>query len=592
MSENRIVQIPFNQLDRQKYIEQLTNTNWDIIVIGGGITGAGITREAVARNLSVAILDCRDFAFGTSSRSTKLAHGGIRYLGRNEFGLVREATTERNWLRDLGLPHLTRPTRFLYPIYKNKRVGKHTYKKGNTTGKMKIAVFLYDTLSGFGSYKRGKVIKDVKAIEKLEPLLETDGLEGAALWYDSNIDDARLVIETLKDAICNGNAVALNYFRVVGFKRNKAGHIKGVYAIDETSKRSKRFLVRGKVVVNATGVWTDSIFSLEEKAEVESVLRPTKGVHLVYHHRDFPINETLALHSFDDGRFFFAIRRNDWVIVGTTDTDHSGDPAECYCTREDADYLRKSTKILLPKAKLADKYIQGTFAGLRPLVIEPGKAESEVSRKHIILEHKDGLFSLLGGKLTIFRKMAEELLRKHLNKARKVLGLPKFPTRKHLSKTTFAITLSKQEWEQAPEVTSSNLHQQILHHLYEQYGRGGIEILRYIQQKPNLATRLLDDPAYPVNVCPWILGEIDYVVNHEMPLHLDDVLCRRLEVAWLVRPEYQGKIALLVASQMGQLLGWSKAQIQEEIQNYLNYVRKNSFFFEGEIPLPTDTKTN
>jgi glycerol-3-phosphate dehydrogenase len=591
VSENEIARIPLNQLERQKFIDQLTSTNWDLIVIGGGITGAGIAREAVARNLSVAILDYRDFAFGTSSRSTKLAHGGIRYLGRNEFGLVREATTERNWLRDFGLPHLTRPTRFLYPIYKDRKVGKHTYQKGNTTGKMKIAVFLYDTLSGFGSYKRGRVIRDLKAIKNLEPMLENDGLESAALWYDSNIDDARLVIETLKDAICKGNAVALNYFRVVGFKRSKSGRIKGVYAIDEASKQAKRQLVRGKIVVNATGVWADSIFSLED-TEGEKILRPTKGVHLVYHHHDFPVNETFGLHSIDDGRIFFVIRRNDWVIVGTTDTDYTGDPTECYCTREDADYLRKTTKILFPKAKLDDKYIQGAYAGLRPLIIEPGKAESEVSRKHIILKRHDGLFSLLGGKLTTFRRMAEDLLRKHIYKARKTLGLPKFSTKKNLSKTPFAITLTKQEWETSSEVTSSNLHPRILHHLFEQYGLGGIEILHQIKNEPNLATRLLDDSAYPVNVCPWILGEIDYVVNHEMPLHLEDVLYRRLEIAWLVRPEYQGKIALLVASRMGHLLGWSKEQIQEEIHNYLNTVRKNSFFFEGEISIPTDTKTN
>ncbi|MFX1492113.1 MAG: FAD-dependent oxidoreductase, partial [Promethearchaeota archaeon] len=344
--------------------------------------------------------------------------------------------------------------------------------------------------------------------------------------------------------------------------------------------------IRGKVIVNTTGVWADELLALNGES-TEKILRPTKGVHLVFHRKDFPINDTFALNSIDDRRFFFAIRRNEWVLVGTTDTDYSGDPAECVCTREDADYLRNTIRILFPEASISDEVIQGTYAGLRPLMAEIGKAESDVSRKHTVLERDDGMYSLLGGKLTTFRKMAEDLLINHIKKGSHRHGLPKFSGKKNLTKIAYAISLSKKEWQSLPEVVNSALHPHILQHLYQQYGRGGLTILREIQRNPELGTRLLEDPVYPVEVAPWIIGELEYLVQHEAPLHLVDVLCRRMEVCWLVRPEYQGRIAAIAADRMGQILGWSKKTIQQEIQSYLQYVRKNSFFFDGEIPIPS-----
>jgi glycerol-3-phosphate dehydrogenase len=405
------------------------------------------------------------------------------------------------------------------------------------------------------------------------------------MWYDSNVDDARLVIEILKEAMRKGKILPMNYVGVVGFTHDSAQRINGVEAVDGNNSTSKTFLVRGKVVVNTTGVWADELLAIEREA-ANKILRPTKGVHLVYHRKDFPINDTFAMNSIDDRRFFFAIRRNEWVLVGTTDTDFSGDPAESYCTREDADYLRNTIRILFPDAKIDDEYIHGTYAGLRPLVAEIGKAESDVSRKHTVLERDDGLYSLLGGKLTTFRKMAEDLLVNHIRKNRSHHDLSKFSGKKGLTKITFGITLSKEEWESLPEITDSALHPHILLHLYQQYGRGGLIILRESLQHPEMAQRLLDESAYPVEVAPWLVGEIDYIVRHEAPLHLEDVLCRRMEVCWTVRPEYQGQIAAVAARRMGQILGWSQRTKQQEIIRYIKYVRKNSFFFDGEIPIP------
>ncbi len=576
----------FSQVQRDQSIQKLRDKLWDIIVIGGGVTGAGVALEAVSRGLSVAVLEARDFASGTSSLSSKLAHGGIRYIAHFEFGLVREATTERNWLRDKGLPHLTRPQQFIIPSFRAGRVGgRELPKSKDGLGKMRFATFLYDLLCGFKNYGKRQIIKDIEKIKEMEPALETTRLKGAALYYDCNIDDGRLVIETLKEAILKGQALALNYLRVVGLSHGSSGRVNGVQAMDMASHEEERFLVKGRVVVNTTGVWADDILSLGQDQQPR-VIRPTKGVHITFHHSDLPVTRAFGLRSIDDNRFFFVLPRNDWVVVGTTDTDFSGNPTECFCDREDADYLRNTVSALFPDARVGDEQLQGTYAGLRPLVSEPGKSESEVSRKHVVLERDDGLFSLLGGKLTTFRKMAEDLFLKHIRKIWREVGLPKFSTRKNLTKIAYTVALSKEEWRKSPMVTSSKLHPRILHHLYEQYGRGGFVILQQIKQEPKLCKRILDDPAYPVEVSPWIIGEIDYIVHHEAPLHLEDVLCRRMEISWLVRPEFQGQIAALVAARLSEILGWSKIKIRKEIEDYLQIIRNNSFFFKGVIPVP------
>ena len=586
LSHLEIQTLSLCQTNRSQQLQRLQDTSWDLIIIGAGINGAGVALEAAYRGLKAAVIDQHDFAFGTSSKSTKLAHGGFRYLAQREFGLVRESTTERNWLRERGLPHLTRPTRFLYPFLEAGKRGDQVLPESWSRGTLRFGTFLYDFLSGFGSYKRGKTTNDAQAIHELEPLLDASRLKGGAVWYDSNIDDARLVVETLKEASGKGDVLAMNYLRVVNLHHDENGKLKGVRVVDEGSQQHQELDVRGKVVVNTTGVWADELLAIDDESH-QKLLRPTKGVHLTFHRKDFPINDTFAMNSIDDKRFFFAIRRNEWILVGTTDTDFDGDPAECYCTREDADYLCNTIQVLFPEAKISDDRIQGTYAGLRPLVAEVGVSESDVSRKHTVLQREDGLYSLLGGKLTTFRKMAEDLIVNHIRKSRHELKLPKFSGKKNLTKITYAIALSWDEWQTHPEVISSKLDSNTLLHLYQQYGRGGLTILQEANGQPELAARLLEDPAYPVEVAPWIVAEIDYVVKHEAPLHLEDVLSRRLEISWLVRPEYQGRIAAVAANRMASILGWSSSVLREEIQQYLLHVKRNSFFFDGEIPVPS-----
>jgi glycerol-3-phosphate dehydrogenase len=586
VNSDKVEPIEFIQTQRDHFIQRLRNNLWDVVVIGGGVTGAGIALEAVMRGLSVAVLEAQDFASGTSSLSSKLAHGGIRYISHFELRLVREATTERNWLRDRGLPHLTRAQQFMLPVFREGKVGGRELPKSKEgLGRLRFATFLYDLLCGFKNYGKRQIIKDIKRIKEMEPMLEDSRLEGAALYYDCNIDDARLVIETFKEVLQKGPAVALNYLQVVGLTHDSSGRVNGVRAIDKTTQEKRKISVQGRIVVNATGVWADDVLSLNYE-HPSKIIRPTKGVHITFHRSDLSVNRAFGLRSIDDGRFFFVLPRNDWVVIGTTDTDFSGNPKECFCDRKDADYLRNTISVLFPDAEIRDEKIQGAYAGLRPLVSEPGKSESDVSRKHVILERDDGLFSLLGGKLTTFRKMAEELFLKHIRKVGQEAGLPKFSSRKNLTKIAYTIAITKEKWQKTPEVTYSKLHPRILHHLYEQYGRGGLVILRQVQQEPQLGKRILDNSTYPVEVSPWIIGEIDYIVRHEAPFHLEDVLCRRMEISWLVRPEFQGQIAALVATRMGKMLGWSKTRIRREVRDYLKIIKDNSFFFKGEIPAP------
>ncbi|MFX0115746.1 MAG: glycerol-3-phosphate dehydrogenase/oxidase, partial [Candidatus Hodarchaeota archaeon] len=558
--------------DRKNQVKRLIQTEWDLLVIGGGITGAGIAREAALRGLTVALLDQSDFASGTSSGSSKLAHGGIRYLKQREFNLVREATTERNWLRDKALPHLVRPLQFVYPIFREGEAKGHQLPQSpDSFRKIRLAVFLYDFLCGFHNYASREVIKDPDRLKELEPAFDVTGVIGAVLYYDTNLDDARLTIETIWEGIRTGKVCALNYMPIFGLIWDDNEKISGAIAVDraELTGKEEQIQIKAKAVVNATGVWADCILGIDEKPETE-IVRPTKGVHLAVRRSDLPVNRAFGIRSLDDGRFFFVLPRNDWVLIGTTDTDFNGNPSECYCNAEDADYLRRTVKVLFPEAKIEDKDLLGTYASLRPLVFEPGKAESDISRKHLILERFDSLLTIVGGKLTTFRKMSEDLLLDHI-KPRIKKGYPKFVSRKGVSKIAYWVGMNREDWDNSEEVKSSNMSQVILNHLYEQYGKGGLKILQKTQDDPQMASRLIDDCSE--DICPWILGEIDYVVKRECPVHLEDVLSRRMEVAWLVQPVYQGKAAQRATEVMAKTLRWSEERMQAEIRQYLDYIK-------------------
>ncbi len=543
--------------NREKIISNMQEIQYDVVIIGAGITGAGVAREAAMRNLKVAIVDMQDFAAGTSSRSTKMAHGGLRYITHGEMDLVKSATRERNWMR-VQIPHLVRPLPFFIPYIEG---GK--YKKRILQNAAKIYDFLSDDKSEFKNFKKNKSYT-AEEVYELEPEFNREGLLGGVIYYDTNIDDARLTIEILKEAIIRG-ADSINYCKVFGYIKNN-GKIVGIKCKDLEKKSD--FEIRGSLVINATGIWTDNLIENYPDSIPKPLIRPTKGVHLLYKRENIENNMACGLYSSIDNRFFFVIPRNKkYTLLGTTDTDYQGDLANPFCEKEDADYLIESVKLYFPTAKLDYGNILSTYAGIRPLVMQKGKPESEVSRKHIIFFSDDNLLTITGGKLTEWREMAEDLF-EHVEE-KKIF--PDIHKDKHWSRQPFIITLEKDEWLDELEKSGVKLDEEISDHLYQQYGKGAIQLLDMIKEDESLKERIIDENDF-------IQAEILYVLRYELSPHLIDVFCRRTEMSLWIHHRRASEAADKVAAIMQKEYSWDNETKNKEIQIYLDYVKKSVSF--------------
>ena len=547
----------WNEKSRNKIRDNLKTKNYDIVVIGAGITGAGVAREAAMRDLSVAIVDMQDFSAGTSSRSSKLAHGGIRYLSHGDMDLVKEATRERNWMR-VQIPHLVRPIPFLFVHLKN---GK--YKKRTIVGACKVYDFLSDKDSQFKNYKKHQWYSPEEIFE-MEPEYIREGNLGGAVYYDNNVDDARLTIETIKEAVVRG-ADALNYCKVIGYLK-KDGKIQGVKCKD--LEQSIEFEVKAKIVVNATGIWTDELVENYPEDIPKPIIRPTKGVHLQYKREHVKNKMATIITSISDGRAFFVLPRNDhFTIIGTTDTDYQGDLANPFCDKSDADYLIESVKYYFPNAELDYENILSTYAGIRPLVMQKGKSESDISRKHLIFHSKDGLLTITGGKLTAWRSMAEDLF----EKIDELKILPNIKREKHFSRQDYIIALQKEDWKQLLQEFKIHLDKDVSDHLYQQYGRGALKILELIKDNSDLSERIINENYF-------IKAEILYTLRYELTTHLIDAFCRRTEMALWINHRKSREAAEKVAEIMAKEYSWDKETMDNEIEHYLDYIKKTVSF--------------
>ena len=392
----------YNSLNSKNRIQNLENAfevNYDVIVVGGGITGSGIALDAASRGMKVLLLEKQDFAAGTSSRSTKLIHGGLRYLKQFNFSLVRQVGQERSIVYQ-NAPYLIYPEKLFLPIYKTGKLGYSLTS---------FALWFYELLSGVLKKERRKMLSMEQAAKE-EPMLSKDGLLGAGVYYEYRTDDARLTIEVLKTAV-NYGARAFNYIEVTNFIESN-GQISGVKATDFINSTSYSF--RANYVVNATGPWVDHLRK-ENAEKLDKHLCLTKGVHLVFPHKKFPINHSMYF-DVSDGRMMFAVKRDDIVYLGTTDTEYHDRLEEPICTQEDVQYLLKAANNMFPTFHLSSADICSSWAGLRPLIYEKGKSPSEISRKDEIFVAKNGLISIAGGKLTAYRKMAEKVVNRIVNK--------------------------------------------------------------------------------------------------------------------------------------------------------------------------------
>ncbi|ENH97867.1 glycerol-3-phosphate dehydrogenase [Gracilibacillus halophilus YIM-C55.5] len=383
----------FSSRQRQNTYQQIKSETADVIVIGGGITGAGIALDAALRGLRVVVLEMQDFAAGTSSRSTKLVHGGLRYLKQFEVKMVAEVGKEREIVYENG-PHVTTPEWMMLPFYQDGTFGPLTTN---------IGLRAYDFLAGVKKSERRQIFSKDEAINR-EPLLKKEGLKGAGYYVEYKTDDARLTMEVMKKAVEKG-ALAINYAKVSNLVY-KHGTVCGVCVDDEIT--GERHDIYGKYVINATGPWVDTIRDIDHSKRGKT-LQLTKGIHLVFNHDRFPLEQAIYFDT-PDGRMVFAIPREGKTYVGTTDTVYEGDISRPTMTTSDRDYVLRAIDYMFPSLDIGAEDVESSWSGLRPLIHEEGKDPSEISRKDEIFESPSGLLSMAGGKLTGYRKMAQDVM--------------------------------------------------------------------------------------------------------------------------------------------------------------------------------------
>lgn len=544
---------------RAEMIDGLSSA-FDLLIIGGGITGAGAARDAARRGLKVALIEMQDLAYGTSSRSSKLVHGGLRYLTKAEFSLVFESVSERRVLMDIA-PHLVHPLSFLYPVYQNSKHGVFTINLG---------MWVYDGLSLF---RTPKIHRNVSRHEvaTIEPQLTTEGLRGAPLYYDCATDDARLTLETALDAVDNG-AVVATYAKAVGLLRDTQGRVIGVRVRDELSGHERE--VRAAAVINATGPWSDRTRALSVSGASDR-LRPTKGVHLVVDAARLSVNNAVVCFHPDDGRVMFAIPWGDRTYVGTTDTDFSGDPAEVAATAEDVQYLLDTINAYFPTVSLTEDDVISTWAGIRPLISGEGSEHaSAVSREHEILMDPDGLITIAGGKLTTYRRMAAEVVDHAVNLLR-LAGVVDGALRP--ATTDVEPLPGAMGWPEDDDIAAvcqlirdrvgQALPDTTVDYLVRTYGMRALDVAALVVAEPVLGERLVAGR-------PEVMAQVDYAVKRELAATLRDILVRRTQLFF--RDLDQGLQACeKIAQRMGALLGWTEARQTMEVLAYQEEVARS-----------------
>jgi glycerol-3-phosphate dehydrogenase len=491
----------------QRNLPALAAERFDLLVLGGGITGAGVALDAVLRGLRVALIEKGDFASGTSSVSSKLVHGGLRYLDRGEFPLVYEALHERSRLLR-NAPHLVRPLRFVLPFYAGARVPAWKWRTG---------LLLYDLLAGAGDLGRNRSVP-VSRLHRDFPSLQPHGLRGAAAFFDAQMDDARLCIEVVKTA-ANRGAIVANYVEAVGFEF-EMGRILGVRALDRVGGAELRIAARQ--VVNATGPWGDAVRRLVGDAD-GPMLQPTKGVHLVAPGRGLTA-AFLLLHP-TDARVFFVIPWLGKTLIGTTDTACDESPDAVAATPADVEYLLEGHNRYFDPP-LAAAELLGTFAGVRPLASRRGGEPSTLSREFALSASPSGLLTISGGKYTTYRKMAEVVV----DAVARRLGV-----RRPCRTRDFPLDGAPEEpWETfAPEARRRlrkvhGLDDAAAKHLVDRYGRRADDVAAYVADAPELVRRVTPSE-------PEVPAEFAYQRDHEMAVFPSDFLLRRTRLGLFQR---------------------------------------------------------
>lgn len=525
----------------------LAGRTFDLVVIGGGITGTATARDAALRGLSVLLIEKDDFASGTSSRLTKLIHGGLRYLETYQFKMVAESLRERETMLRLA-PHLTQVRPFLYLLYRG-------YPE--TRFKLNLGLTFYDVASGHWRKRRHAMLNRDQVL-RAEPHLNPEGLVGAGRFFDVLTDDARLTIDTAKSA-AEAGAVLVNHAQVSGLVLER-GRAVGVEITDRIGSRTIR--VAARQVLNATGPWTEQTRSLEQPTHRQR-LRPTKGVHIVVRKADFPLNTAVFLRSPDDNRVVWPIPAADesLVYVGTTDTDYAGDPDQVEPDDADIDYLLNVANFTIPDARLTRQHVVGSWAGLRPLVAsEPGTSTGNTSREHAITLGPSGMLTISGGKLTSSRLMA----RQFVDAAVARLG------RRRRRSRTGSIPISGGDRDRADGFLSrakaAGAPEDLSTVWLARYGSNADEVLRRWTLSPR--DRQVIGPRGLTR------AEVRYCVEEEACLTLADLMVRRTSLFYW---DPTGGVSHLaaIAAELAALLRWSDEERDLQADEYRAEVRRH-----------------
>lgn len=537
-------------LHRDHARHRITEGELDVLVIGGGITGAGIALDARSRGLKVGLLEKQDFASGTSSRSTKLIHGGLRYLKQFEFALVREVGRERTILHR-NAPHLVHPEKMLLPIV-----------QGGTFGKFGVSfgLWLYDWLAGVKSTERRTMLNKEKTLQ-VEPLFRSDILKGAGFYTEYRTDDARLTMEVLKTAAKKG-ALCINYAEVIQFLYENE-KVEGAKALD--LETGEEFEVKAKVVINAAGPWSDKLRQKDGSLSGKR-LHLTKGVHLVVDHARFPLQHPVYF-DMPDGRMIFAIPRDGTTYIGTTDTHYQGPLEEPGVTKADEKYILEGANNMFPSIQLKESDVVSVWSGIRPLIHEDGKSPSELSRKDEIFHSPTGLITIAGGKLTGFRKMAERAVDVAMKRLVETGSEKVFRpcvtdkiilTGGHMKGRTLAQYRSTLEHDYA-------LPQAVIHRVSGLLG----------DESPRVLYKIRDAARAGADVQVAMFDALArFCVEFELCRHLTDFFVRRSGMLYFEPSEISRQVET-VSLAFAQLLGWDEDRRNTEIQNLNRYIAHN-----------------
>jgi glycerol-3-phosphate dehydrogenase len=536
---------------RKTRLGALAGPTFDLVIVGGGITGAAVARDAAARGLTVALLEKNDWAAGTSSRSTKLVHGGLRYLEQGELGMVFESLSERALLQRLA-PHLVRPLDFLFPAYRG---------RGYPSWKVRAGLTAYDLLA-LGRAGRHRALSRAAIVAK-ERLLDAPELSGGALAMDCRTDDARLTLENVLDAVALG-AVAVSRMEVIGFSRDPSGRVSGVRAADREGGR--QVTVSGRVVVSAVGPWTDGLAALATK-DSGSTLALSRGSHLVIPASRLPLRTAVAFPT-PDGRLVFAVPWASVTLVGTTEKNHRGSPDEVYATAEEIRYLLAALAGTFPSARVTSADVLTTYAGVRPLVQQPGRSLHQTSREEHVEMSRNGLLTVAGGKLTTHRRMAARvvdaararLAEEGRDAGQSATGSRLFPGTPVQGLREYSVPFERACGELGIDPDSAR-------HLAARYGARATAVAELVREQRTLRERLVPG-------VPDIAAEIVFAARHEDARSVSDALIRRTHLFW--NAPRQGTEALpRVAASLSRELGWSREQEIASSEEYQREIERS-----------------